>query len=229
MGNRKYLTISLVIFLAFLITACGNNSIQQEPTELLNTTMDSVSLPSISDNDSPDDLNTTQSEEEMLATYTHNHKIILNHMNYVLPDDLDLISGEFDIFLGGGGGIPFLKKDDPGDATQYGGVELQLGIDGIFENGKLIGVQSFSNHSMFSEFTSFLSSIPCVTVYYSYDIYDEDAHKYVGEGNRWYAFWAVESTKPVYALYLNADYYDYEDLVTIAESVTFSEGAFTNK
>ena len=32
-----------------------------------------------------------------------------------------------------------------------------------------------------------------------------------------------------YALYLDADYYDYDDLAKIAESVTFSEDAFTAK
>lgn len=169
----------------------------------------------------------TNLQSETTETKIESNEKLLDNMHYVLPTDLT--SGEFDLFLGGGGGIPLLKADTLSETVLYGGVELQLDIDGIFEDGELIGVNSFSNHSSFSEFTSFPSSVPCVTVLYSYDIYDEDVSEFIGEGNLWYAFWAVEGMSPVYALFLNADYFDYEDLAAIAETVTFSEGAFVVK
>ncbi|OQB25664.1 MAG: hypothetical protein BWY11_00241 [Firmicutes bacterium ADurb.Bin182] len=85
----------------------------------------------------------------------------------------------------------------------------------------------FENHAWFvNEFTPVSSGAPCVLVKYARDVYNDNTHEYVGEEYRWYAFWAEEGFKPLYAIYLNADVYEYETLIAIAESVTFSEDAF---
>lgn len=144
-----------------------------------------------------------------------------HNINYVLPDGMK--AGEFDQYLGMGGGIPLYNKS----GAICGCLEIHLYGSSILANGVLTGVTQFANHAWFaSEFIPVTSGMPCVAVKYSQDIFDEDTSQYIGERELWYAFWAKEEFEPIYALYLYADAYDFEDLKAIAASVTFSEDAF---
>lgn len=142
-------------------------------------------------------------------------------ISFVLPQGLT--AGDFNIYLGHGGGLPILN--DMG--MLCGCVELHLYGSAIFEDGELVGIKPFANHAYFSsEFTSVSSGAPCVAVKYTKDIYDGETYYYLGERSMWYAFWAKEGCEPIYAIYLFADLYGYDDLIAIARSVTFSDKAF---
>ena len=153
-------------------------------------------------------------------------------MSNTLPEGLT--AGEFDEFLGNGGGVPLINAE----GTVCGYVELHFYGSGIFERGALVGVTQFNNHASFDgEFTPVSSGAPCVAVKYSRDAVDEETGQflyilhpdetgYEYEEYLWYAFWAKEGFSPFYAICLYANAYNYEDLIAIAKSVTFSEGAF---
>lgn len=139
----------------------------------------------------------------------------------VLPDGMT--AGEFDEFLGMGGGVPLYNDE----GTECGCIEINKYAQGIFEEGELVGVEPFHNHSWFaSEFQAVISAEPCVMVEYSKDTFDDETGLYAGQDYFWYAFWAKEGSEPMYAVYLSADCYDQNDLLTLAESATFSEDAF---
>ena len=171
--------------------------------------------------DGTNDLPTMTADNNSLDIKSASEVDFPNSMRYDLPDNL--IAGGFDEFLGMGGGVPLLNEE----GTICGCIELHLYGSGTFEGGRLVGVNQFANHASFeNEFTSVSSGAPCVAVKYARDVYNVDINEYVGKEYLWYAFWAKEGFKPLYAIYLNADLYDYEDLLAIAESVTFSEDAF---
>lgn len=147
-----------------------------------------------------------------------------HNINYVLPDGMT--AGEFDQYLGMGGGIPLYNKS----GAICGCLEIHLYGSSIFANGELSGVTQFAHHAWFtSEFIPVTSGMPCVAVKYSQSVYDEETSQYIGERELWYAFWAKEGFEPIYALCLYADAYDFEDLQAITESVTFSEDAFVRE
>lgn len=142
-------------------------------------------------------------------------------VSFSLPEGLT--AGEFDIYLGIGGGIPIYN--DKGE--ECGCFEFHCRNKGIFEDGELIGMSLFHNHSAFvSDFIPIESGTPCVAVEYLREVRDEETSQYIGEEKLWYAFWAKEGHMPQYALYLCADAFEFEELVSIAKSVTFTDEAF---
>lgn len=142
-------------------------------------------------------------------------------VSFSLPEGLT--AGEFDIYLGIGGGIPLYNDE----GEMCGCFELHLWGGNIFKDGELIQIALFENHGLFvGNFIRIESSVPCVVNQYSRDVYDESAHKYVGREIFLYAFWAKEGYTPQYALYLTSDDFEPEDLRAIAKTVTFSDEAF---
>ena len=82
-------------------------------------------------------------------------------VSFSLPEGLT--AGEFDIYLGIGGGIPIYN--DKGE--ECGCFEFHCRNKGIFEDGELIGMSLFHNHSAFvSDFIPIESGTPCVAVEY---------------------------------------------------------------
>lgn len=147
----------------------------------------------------------------------------LSDMSYVLPEGVT--AGVFDEFLGMGGGIALLDSD----GAICGCIEVIKNASPVFEKGELVGVGLFANHSAFlSDFEAVASGAPCVSVEYAREVYDEETSKYVGEELLWYAFWAEEDCVPMYAIYLKEENFSRDALISMAHSVTFGDGAFTD-
>lgn len=144
-------------------------------------------------------------------------------MTVMLPDGMT--AGEFDEFLGAGGGMPLYNSE----GQVCGTIEIQYSLEGIYKDGVLTGVKLFDNHSSFeTEFEQVDSLMPGVAVKYGRDAYDEH-YKYVGNEYFWYAFWAKDNHYSGYAIKLKVGYATYEELIAIAETVTFSEDAFMER
>lgn len=160
-------------------------------------------------------------EDEPWAEVTAERSALLDKLSLDLPEGVT--RGEFDLYILDLGGAPLL--DETG--TVCGGIALMRGTAGIYDQaGTLTGMTPFSNHSSLDDFSPVPGDVPCVTARYSYDIFDDEAGTYTGTGARWYAFWTVDGLEPVYAVYLEADWFDRGVLLEVAQSAVFQEGAF---
>lgn len=215
-----------IIIASFLMTAsliaCSYNQATTNRVAELSDTLVSEETSDITSNTAE---SSTTSYTDSVATVgkvkSANELNFPDCVNFALPDNLT--AGDFDQYLGMGGGIPLYN--DEGELC--GCFELHLFGSSIFEDGELIGVAQFANHAWFEgDFISINSSLPCIAVKYSKDVFDDKTSQYIGEQILWYAFWAKEGYTPQYALYLVADAYEFEDLEAIANSVIFSDEAF---
>ncbi len=136
-----------------------------------------------------------------------------------------MTAGRYNEYLGHGGGVRLYNAQ----GTMYGNAVRFLNTKGIFEEGKLVGMEPIDNHAGFvSDFISVESGAPCIVAEYSVDVYSEEEQLYVGVHKYWYALWAVEGKAPVYGILLDQDGYTMDDLLELAKSVTFTEDAFTD-
>lgn len=206
--------ILLFICVALLLSGCA---LLENPTE-----------PTGTEAKGPTD--TTESTE---ATDPTEATVALNEGQVLVLDKMIMIPltgmsvGEYDERLGVGGGVVLYDAE----GNEIGNVEILSHLKGIFENGKLVGMQPVHNHASFvSDFTSVESGASCILAEYEFDIYSEaEPYEYIGDHRYWYAFWAVEGKEPVYGIWLEPDAYTLEDLKVLAQSVTFAEGAFVDE
>lgn len=204
--------ILLFVCIAFLFSGCAAFGNSTEPTG----TETKEPTEAMSD---PND------QTEGTATLGEEQKAVLNQMFlFLLPG---MSTGEFDERLGVGGGVPLLDEDK----NVIGNVEILSHLKGIFEDGKLVGMQPVHNHASFvSDFITVDSGAPCILAEYEFEVYSEaKPYEYIEDRRYWYAFWAVEGKKPVYGIWLEPDAYTLEDLKVLAQSVSFTEAAFADK
>mgnify|MGYP000303383886 CR=1 FL=1 len=82
MNIKKMLAVSLIILMALLSTACESEIVQPDPAP--SPTMSNVS--DSTSKQSPQRVEPEKFLEELQAAYTYNHKAMLNHMNFVIPE-----------------------------------------------------------------------------------------------------------------------------------------------
>jgi len=166
------------------------------------------------------------------------------YLTYTLPDNLE--NGAFNSELGYLGGSLFCWKDTgssdaagesestPVGWNAYGGVEIYYNLDCSFDNGELTTVSLPWNHSAYLSDAQPLDGCasPALIVQVSHDLYTAaEAEEYgIDEDQRsstmWYVFFAEQDSDISYALYMNADYYSEEDMIALARSAVFKDGAF---
>ena len=158
------------------------------------------------------------------STATGAAQFLMENIDCDVPDEMTV--GDFDIYLGHGGGYPIFN----GNGEKIGEIEIFRRNISIFENGQFQGVDSIAHRSSFEFFKPVEGDVPCVVARYVYEKREKDdsgTYQHIGDGYRWYAFWAKENMEPVYAVYLDADAgYEERDLIKLVERMTFSEGAF---
>lgn len=198
MKNQSIL-ISVLIVMLLPVAGCSSKAIEEQSAT---GTIETDSL--------------RQEIEETSAKGSS--EFLLSHLNCNLPDEF--IVGDFDPYLGGGGGYPVLDEKH----KTIGTIELWHNMDSVFEDGQLIGLNSISNQSVHSEFIALEHEVPCIITQYSFETDDESVNQ---SDSSWYVFWAQENMEPVYAVSFNTEVCnDEKDLEGIASSIGFNKGAF---
>lgn len=170
---------------------------------------------------------------------------INQYIKYNLPSAL--IDGRYNKELGYLGGNLFCRKDTgscaaeeasestPPGWSSYGGVEMYDKLNCQFNGGQLTDVSQPWNHSEYLTKAEPVDHCtePAVLVKVSFDLYPvpEALEKHIDKGKQtstmWYVFFAKEGSEISYAIFLNADYYSKEDIVSLAQSVKFTDNAFS--
>lgn len=133
------------------------------------------------------------------------------------------------------------RQSVPGEWLAAGGI-IRWTADYLFkrfENGRLTGTGLLWNHTGYWEEQASVEGCetPALLEPLFHDLYTpvslDDAKQLYGpipEENRtsrmWYVFFARPDSDIMYAVYLNADLYEKEDVLKLARSVHFKEGAF---
>lgn len=180
-----------------------------------------------------------------IETFLNAHKSMSEYLTYSLPKGLS--NGGFSADIGSGGGNLFLYNnaeiaDAPNVPREWlaaGGVMFYDRGNITFENGKISSVTPMWNHSVFLTTPECVSSSEAnaVIVGAEHDLYtaaEIDAAKEAGhpipEGKQsakmWYVFFAEEKGNTAYTLYLNESYFGKDDIITLARSAHFNDGAF---
>ena len=170
---------------------------------------------------------------------------INQYITYSLPSTL--VNGSYNRELGYLGGNLFCLKDtgscvakEASDSTppgwnSYGGVEMYYKLPCQFNKGQLTDVARPWNHSAYLTKAEPVDNcqVPAVIVQVSFDLYTppEAIEKHIDNDKQsstmWYVFFAKEGSEISYAIFLNADHYSKEDTISLAQSVKFSDNAFS--
>lgn len=164
-------------------------------------------------------------------------------LTHLLPEGFE--NTEFDIYLGMGGGYLFKRTDNgqvfyhtpetwerKSEVLAYGGVVIYRDLKKKFTNGSLTFVGEPYNHFAVIEQESLEGlDAPALLWKVSQDLYTHAEAEKIEDSRPkqaylWYVLFSEEESKITYALILNAEYFDKSDILTIAESVKFSDIAF---
>lgn len=165
-------------------------------------------------------------------------------LTHLLPEGFK--NTDFNEYLGMGGGYLFQKVDDGqvqyyknenserqlSETLAYGGVVMYRGLQKRFDDGKLTFLSLPYNHYAVIE-EEYLSNLGVSAVLWkvSMDLYTHaELEKIYDSRPKEAVFWCVmfcdEESDITYGLVMNAEYFDKKDILTVAESVEFSENAF---
>lgn len=178
-----------------------------------------------------------QPEQDALSQY----------ITYDLPETL--VNGSDSRDLGYLGGKLFCYKDTgncvakkASDSTpygwnSYGGVEIYYNLNCKFSNGQLTDVSLPWNHSDYLTKAKPVDQCeePAVLLQVEHDLYtapearENNITTEESVSTMWYVFFANENSNICYAVFLNSDYYNEEDIISLAQTVQFKEGAFNIK
>ena len=180
-----------------------------------------------------------------IETFLNAHTSMSDYLTYNLPEGLS--NGAFSADIGKGGGNLFIDDNAkiaeapnaPREWLAAGGVMFYDRGHITFENGIILSVTPMWIHSVFLTAPECVSSYEAnaVIVETAHDLYtaaEIDAAEAAGhpipEGERtakmWYVFFAEEGGNTAYTLYLNENYFSKDDIIAIARSVHFNDGAF---
>ncbi len=174
--------------------------------------------------------------------------LLSNLISYKLPDTL--MDSDFSKELGSFGGRLFTykitgKTEPPGSKKSenaaygwdaYGGLEIYYSLNCAFEAGNLTHISIPWNHSGYIQNLEPLAGCasPAVLAKVSHDLYTaaesanlDSSVKTTSE--MWYVFFAKEDSSIQYGIYLNAEIFSKNDIMVLARSVQFKDGAFDNK
>lgn len=187
--------------------------------------------------ESPNNVN--ESEANGVDTY------MSQYLTYELPDGL--FNGTYSEEIGFGGGNLFLLDNKQVQCTDSAPVEW-CATGGVmfvdnklmkFENGLLDSVALGWNHSIFLSNAERIEDCEAqaVIIEAEHDLYTAaEIDKAKANGNpipeneqtakMWYVFFAKEDGNVAYALFLNEKYFDKEDMIELAKTVHFQDGAF---
>lgn len=179
---------------------------------------------------------------------SHERKYVMDsqypmELTHLLPDGFE--NTEFNEYLGIGGGYLFKKADDGqiqyyidensdwiSETLAYGGVVMYGGLQKRFEDGKLTFLSKPYNHYAVIE-EEYLNNleVPAILWKVSKDLFThEELEKITDSRSTEAIFWCVmfcdDGSDITYGLVLNAEYFDKQDILTIAGSVEFTENAF---
>lgn len=170
---------------------------------------------------------------------------INQYIKYNLPSTL--VDGKYNKELGYLGGKLFCLKNTGGCVAKeasvetppgwnsYGGVEMYYKLHCQFDNGQLTDVDQPWNHSAYLTKAEPVvnCTVPALIVQVSFDLYtsSEAAEKHIDKDKQsstmWYVFFSKEKSEISYAIFLSSDYYSKEDTILLAQSVKFSDNAFS--
>ncbi|MPN28730.1 hypothetical protein SDC9_176175 [bioreactor metagenome] len=118
----------------------------------------------------------------------------------------------------------------------YGGLEIYYSLKCAFEAGNLTRISIPWNHSAYIQNPEPLvgCASPAILAKVSHDLYTaaesvnlDSSVKTTSE--MWYVFFAKEDSSIQYGIYLNAEIFSKNDIMVLARSVQFKDGAFDNK
>ncbi len=225
--------IALLICVALLLSGCAGGEVSQKQTEPTQTETQNTTEPTqTTGEDSDPTVDTTEPTNDSADLVDPEQEtIVLDGKVRVMGKMLftplpGMTAGRYNEYLGHGGGVRLYNTQ----GTMYGNAVRHLNTQVIFEDGQLVGMGPIDNHAGFvSDFVSVESGAPCIVAEYAVDVYNEEEMLYVGVHKYWYALWAVEGKEPVYGIWLDQDGYTMDDLITLAQSVTFTEDAFADE
>ncbi len=181
---------------------------------------------------------------DSIENFLRDHMSMSSYLTYKLPNSL--VDDNFTFNLGNLGGNLFsLKKTGSSVAIEsksksipygwdsYGGVEIYYKLNYTYDNGKLTDISIPWNHSGFLNQPEYIDGcdIDILLVKVSHDLYThaEITNKAKQTSKYWYAFFAKEDKDISYSLFLNADIYTKREIIKLAKSVKFKNGAFDIK
>lgn len=170
---------------------------------------------------------------------------ISQYLQYDLP--AELIVDNYNRELGSLGGNLFGLKDNgnfvaeeasestPPGWHSFGGAEMYYQLNCQFNNGKLTGVSLPWNHAFYLANAESIEGCvaSAIILEVSFDLYTapEAYNNHITKDNQtskmWYVFFAQEDSKISYAIFLNAKYFSKEATIALAQSVEFSDNAFS--
>ncbi len=180
-----------------------------------------------------------------IETFLNTHISMSDYVTYRLPKGLT--NGAFSADIGKDGGNLFLydkaktseAPNAPREWLAAGGIMLYDRGHITFKSGKISSVTPMWNHSVFLTTPERVSSCEAnaVIVEAAHDLCtaaEIEAAKAAGHpipeeeqtSKMWYVFFAEEDWNTVYTLYLNENYFSKDDILALARSVHFNEGAF---
>ncbi len=187
----------------------------------------------------------------MKMNLSNNRKFVMDtqypmELTHLLPEGFENM--EFNEYLGLGGGYLFKKIDDEqilyyvpeddywvSETLAYGGVVIYRDLLKEFSDGKLTFVAEPYNHfSVIEEESLDGLDAPALLWKVSVDLYTHAELEKLEDSRQtqfylWYVVFSEEESNITYALVLNAEYFDKNDILTIAKSVKFSDSAFQSK
>ena len=165
------------------------------------------------------------------------------YLMYNLPHSLS--DGEFSQELGYLGGNLFIDNETasviamPASESvgygwnSFGGVEMYYKLNSTFENNTFQSISLPWNHSEFIEKPVVLDDCdePALITLVVHDLYTvvEETNNDQRISRMWYVFFTRESSDISYTLFLNADFFSKEEMIILAKSVEFKDGAFDIK
>ncbi|SPF45905.1 exported hypothetical protein [Candidatus Desulfosporosinus infrequens] len=180
-----------------------------------------------------------------IKAFLNTHTSMSDYLTYSLPEGLS--KGAFSADIGSGGGNLFIydkakivnAPNAPREWLAAGGVMFYDRSHITFENGNISSVAPMWNHSGFLGNPERVSNCEAnaVIVEAVHDLYTmaeietaNEAGNPIPEGERtakmWYVFFAEERGNTAYTLYLNENYFSKDNIIALARSVHFNEGAF---
>jgi len=221
---KKMIPAAIVIIVMSILCSCSRSIAIQKANET-----------------APSQNQTTKQSTSAIFAYDSINK----YMTYALP--CTLVEGEYNRELGYLGGNLFRLRENgntvakqasdgtPPGWNSYGGAEMYYQLNCRFNDGQLIDVALPWNHSSYLSKPESVDNCvaPAVIAKVSFDLYTmpEIDEKHIPKENQnstmWYVFVAKEDSKITYAVFLDAENNSKEDIVTLAQSVKFSNDAFS--
>lgn len=220
----RYLIYILISIIAILIFSSFDSPIITLPT--IESTSNQYSV-------------TTQKNQEIFAFDSINQ-----YVTYTLPETL--VDGNYTRELGYLGGSLFCLKETgsyiakqasdgtPPGWNSFGGIEMYYQLNCEFYNDQLTDVSLPWNHAVFITEIEPIADCaePAVVVQVCFDLYTapEINANNIPKSNQtstmWYVFFANDSSKISYAIFLDAERFSKETTISLARSVKFSPNAF---